>query len=261
MQEVVPTPGRVGHCVPRTPRHVGPSSSDPMALTRFVEETELVVLNTWCLRDPLTYHSSNGSSQIDYIMVRAPSADHRARQSFPAEPPVGSWRSMGHRSIHASVRLVKHYHIQAPRREHHAINTKALQEQARTGGAGIDQLRSEVRLEMATMPCQDPDEALQTLNTIVLKAAQSAFPRQAASKCSQPVDFVPLWQLRSSLRRHWRRDLQGLFEAWRLSQLHGKVAAAARKTHVEAKRAHTRQLLGDTQSTGGPPPSQSAPTC
>ena len=88
---------------------------------------------------------------------------------------------------------------------------------------------------------------LQTLNTIVLKAAQSAFPRQAASKCSQPVDFVPLWQLRSSLRRHWRRDLHGLFEAWRLSQLHGKVAAAARKTHVEAKRAHTRQLLGDTQ--------------
>ena len=245
--EVVPTPGRIGHCVPRTPRHVGPDSPDPMALTRFVEETELVVLNTWCLRDPLTFHSATGSSQIDYVMVRAPSADHRARQSFPAEPPVGSWRSMGHRSIHASVRLVKHYHIQAPNRVHPTLNTKDLQEQARTGGADIDRLRSEVRSELAAMPSQDPDEALQTLNSIVLNAAIRAFPRQAAPKSSQPVDFVSLWQLRSSLRKHWRRDLQGLFEAWRLSQLHGKTAAAARRTHVEAKRAYTRQLLGEAQ--------------
>ena len=60
--EVLPTPGRVGHCVPKTPRHVGPGSPDPEALTRFVEETELVVLNTWCLRDPHTYHSTTGSS-------------------------------------------------------------------------------------------------------------------------------------------------------------------------------------------------------
>ena len=245
--EVVPTPGRIGHCVPRTPRHVGPDSPDPMALTRFVEETELVVLNTWCLRDPLTFRSATGSSQIDYVMVRAPSADHRARQSFPAEPPVGSWRSMGHRSIHASVRLVKHYHIQAPKRVRPTLNTKDLQEQARTGGADIDRLRSEVRSELAAMPSQDPDEALQTLNSIVLNAAIRAFPRQAAPKSSQPVDFVPLWQLRSSLRKHWRRDLQGLFEAWRLSQLHGKTAAAARRTHVEAKRAYTRQLLGEAQ--------------
>ena len=245
--EVVPTPGRIGHCVPRTPRHVGPDSPDPMALTRFVEETELVVLNTWCLRDPLTFRSATGSSQIDYVMVRAPSADHRARQSFPAEPPVGSWRSMGHRSIHASVRLVKHYHIQGPKRVRPTLNTKDLQEQARTGGADIDRLRSEVRSELAAMPSQDPDEALQTLNSIVLKAAIRAFPRQAAPKSSQPVDFVPLWQLRSSLRKHWRRDLQGLFEAWRLSQLHGKTAAAARRTHVEAKRAYTRQLLGEAQ--------------
>ena len=233
--EVVPTPGRVGHCVPRTPRHVGPNSPDPRALTRFVEETELVVLNTWCLRDPLTFHSETGSSQIDYVMVRAPSADHRARQSFPAEPPVGSWRSMSHRSIHASVRLVKHYHIQAPNRAHPALNTKALQEQARTGGAEIDRFRSEVSSELEAMQFQDPDATLQALNSIVINAAIRAFPRHSAPRSSQPVDFVPLWQLRSSLRRHWRRDLHGLFEAWRLSQLHGKTAAAARRTHVRNK--------------------------
>ena len=245
--EVVPAPGRVGHCVPRTPRHVGPNSPDPGALTRFVEETELVVLNTWCLRDPHTFHSETGSSQIDYVMVRAPSADHRARQSFPAEPPVGSWRSMSHRSIHASVRLVKHYHIQAPNRTHPALNTKALQEQARTGGAEIDRFRSEVSSELEAMQFQDPDATLQALNSIVINAAIRAFPRQSAPRSSQPVDFVPLWQLRSSLRRHWRRDLRGLFEAWRLSQLHGRTAAAARRTHVEAKRAYTQQILGEAQ--------------
>ena len=245
--EVVPTPGRVGHCVPRTPRHVGPNSPDPGALTRFVEETELVVLNTWCLRDPLTFHSETGSSQIDYVMVRAPSADHRARQSFPAEPPVGSWRSMNHRSIHASVRLVKHYHIQAPNRAHPAINTRALQEQARTGGADIDRLRSEVSSELEAMQFQDPDATLQALNSIVINAAIRAFPRHSTPRRTQPVDFAPLWQLRSSLRKHWRRDLHGVFEAWRLSQLHGRTAAAARRKHVEAKRAYTRQILGEAQ--------------
>ena len=70
-----------------------------------------------------------------------------------------------------------------------------------------------VSSELAAMPSQDPDETLQTLNSIVLNAATRAFPRQAAPKSSPPVDFVPLWQLRSSLRKHWRRDLQGLFEA------------------------------------------------
>ena len=161
--EVLPTPGRVGRCVPKTPRHVGPESPDPRALTRFVEETEMVVLNTWCLRDPLTYHSTTGSSQIELIMVRAPSADHRARQCYPAEPPVGSWRSMGHRSLHASIRLVKHYHIQAPAKQRPTLNIKALQEQARSGGADIDRLRSDVRSEVAAMSHSDPDEALQTL--------------------------------------------------------------------------------------------------
>ena len=245
--EVLPTPGRVGHCVPKTPRHVGPESPDPRALTRFVEETELVVLNTWCLRDPLTYHSTTGSSQIDFIMVRAPSADHRARQCYPAEPPVGPWRSMGHRSIHASIRLVKHYRIQAPAKQRPTLNIKALQEQARSGGADIDRLRSDVRSEVEAMSHSDPDEALQTLNSIVLRAASRAFPRQAAPKRSTTVDFVPLWQLRTSLRKHWRRDLQGIFEAWRLSHLHARMAAAARRTHVEAKRAYTRQLLGEAQ--------------
>ena len=245
--EVLPTPGRVGRCVPKTPRHVGPESPDPRALTRFVEETEMVVLNTWCLRDPLTYHSTTGSSQIDFIMVRAPSADHRARQCYPAEPPVGSWRSMGHRSLHASIRLVKHYHIQAPAKQHPTLNIKALQEQARSGGADIDRLRSDVRSEVEAMSHSDPDEALQTLNSIVLRAASRAFPRQAAPKRSATVDFVPLWQLRASLRKHWRRDLQGIFEAWRLSHLHARMAAEARRTHVEAKRAYTRQLLGEAQ--------------
>ena len=247
--EVLPTPGRVGHCVPRRPRHVGPGAPDPRALTRFVEETELVVLNTWCLRDPLTYHSTTGSSQIDFIMVRAPSADHRARQCYPAEPPVGSWRSMGHRSIHASVRLVKHFHIQPSTKPHPTVDVKALQELARSGGEEIDRLRSEVSREVETMTHSDPDEALQTLNSIVLQAASRVFPKRAAPKRSTTVDFVPLWQLRASLRRLWRRDLQGVFEAWRLSQLHAKTAAAARRTHVEAKRAYTRQLLGEAQQT------------
>ena len=112
--ELVPSPGRVGQSLANTPRHVGPEAPSPHALTRALEEMELVALNTWCSRTPHTNFTSTGNSQIDFIWVREASADKVARKCQPTDPAIGSWRHMGHKQLVASIRLIKHYHLAKP---------------------------------------------------------------------------------------------------------------------------------------------------
>ena len=89
--ELVPSQGRVGQSLAHTPRHVGPDAPSPYALTRALEEMELVALNTWCTRSPHTSFTSTGKSQIDFIWVRGASADRTARKCQPADPAIGHW--------------------------------------------------------------------------------------------------------------------------------------------------------------------------
>ena len=46
-----------------------------------------------------------GSSLIDYIMVRRPAADSKARRSCAVKSPMASWRTVGHRPVFASLKL------------------------------------------------------------------------------------------------------------------------------------------------------------
>ena len=108
--ELVSSPGRVGQSLANTPRHVGPEAPSPHALTRALEDMELIALNTWCSRSPHTNFTSTGKSQIDFIWVREASADREARMCQPTDPAIGSWRYMGHKKLEASIRLIKHYH-------------------------------------------------------------------------------------------------------------------------------------------------------
>ena len=80
--ELVPSPTRVGQSLVNTPRHVGPEAPSPYALTRALEEMELVALNTWCSRTPHTNFTSTGNSQIDVRTCQGQSSQHfRAPQS------------------------------------------------------------------------------------------------------------------------------------------------------------------------------------
>ena len=64
----------------------------------------LVALNTFG-RQVLTYVHPNGSSFIDFVMVRRPVADARARKACAIRAPLASWRTVGHRPVMASLRL------------------------------------------------------------------------------------------------------------------------------------------------------------
>ena len=92
----------------------GSSSVDTETLDAYKQESKsvgnmlismgLVALNTFGRRS-YTYIHPRSSSLIDYILVRRPAADARARRSCAVKSPMASWRTVGHRPVIASLRL------------------------------------------------------------------------------------------------------------------------------------------------------------
>ena len=246
--ELVPSPGRVGQSLANAPRHVGPEAPSPHALTRALEEMELVALNTWCSRTPHTNFTSTGNSQIDFIWVRGASADKIARKCQPTDPAIGSWRYMGHKQLVASIRLIKHYHLAKPQGGQPGVDRNTLSEHVRVNHPSTSALRSQVQAALSREGNSTPTAALHKLNAILLEASAAIYPPKSKASEDRRLDFEPLWKLRDALRRHWRRDLQGLFKAWFLSHRLAKLARDARRRHVELQRERVSNILQSTQA-------------
>ena len=246
--ELVPSPGRVGQSLANTPRHVGPGAPSPDALTRALEEMELVALNTWCSRTPHTNFTSTGNSQIDFIWVRGASADKIARKCQPTDPAIGSWRYMGHKQLVASIRLIRHYHLAKPQGGQPGVDRNTLSEHVRVNHPSTSALRSQVQAALSREGNSTPAAALHKLNAILLEASAAIYPPKSKASEDRRLDFEPLWKLRDALRRHWRRDLQGLFKAWFLSHRLAKLARDARRRHVELQRERVSNILQSTQA-------------
>ena len=106
MQEVYSTP-RLGKNLNKSEYHLG---LDPHSLFRFIQANELVVLNTWTMKDPCTNYTRTGNFQIDF----AASADQRAKQVQKTEAPFGVWKQMTHSALVADVRIIRHFHLPDP---------------------------------------------------------------------------------------------------------------------------------------------------
>eukprot|EP00439_Symbiodinium_sp_Y106_P066972 s3590_g11.t1 len=66
----------------------------------------LCVLNTWgAKKKACTYRHPKASSQIDYVCVRQPLADGKAKQTRPKFIPLAGWRTVGHHPLLGSVPL------------------------------------------------------------------------------------------------------------------------------------------------------------
>ena len=245
--ELVPSQGRVGQSLARTPRHVGPEAPSPYALTRAVEEMELVALNTWCTRFPHTSFTSTGNSQIDFIWVREASADKTARLCQPADPAIGSWRFMGHKQLDASIRLIKHFHLKKAGATATRVDKVTLSEHARIKHPSTDTLRERVRVALAQVPDTKPDAALANINKALLDASAAVYPSRPRARNNNQQDFLPIWQLRDVLRKHWRRDILGLFQAWKFSHKLARMAKDARSRHIAQRRERVSRILLATQ--------------
>ena len=212
--ELVPSPGRVGQSLANTPRHVGADAPDPTTLTRALEEMELIALNTWCTRSPHTNYTPTGCSQIDFVWVKDISADATARKCRPADPDVGSWRQMGHKQLTASIRLVKYYHLAKPQARAPGIDTTTLAEHARMHHPNTSLLRGRVQQGLEQLRGKPPAEALSQLNDVLHRATAETYPAHPRKQENRTSDYLPIWKLCDELRRHWRRDAAGLFQAW-----------------------------------------------
>ena len=208
---------------------------------------ELVALNTWCSRTPHTNFTPTGNSQIDYIWVREASADRVARKCQPTDPAIGSWRYMGHKQLEASIRLIKHYHLAKPQGGHPGVDRHTLSEHVRVNRPSTSELRSQAQAALSREGDSTPTAALHRLNTVLLKASATIYPPRSKASEDRRLDFVPLWKLRDALRRHWRRDLQGLFQAWNLSHRLAKLARETRRRQVELRRERVSNILQSTQ--------------
>ena len=138
---------------------------------------------------------------------------------------------MGHKQLVASIRLIKHYHLAKPQ-----------------GGQPGSELRSQVQAALSREGNSTPTAALHKLNAILLEASAAIYPPKSKASEDRRLDFEPLWKLRDALRRHWRRDLQGLFKAWFLSHRLAKLARDARRRHVELQRERVSNILQSTQA-------------
>ena len=238
--ELVPSPGRVGQSLARTPRHVGPEAPSPYTLTRAIEELELVALNTWCSRIPHANFTSTGKSQIDFIWVRETSADRIARRCQPSDPAIGSWRYMGHKQLEAPIRLIKHYHLVKPQPSAIGVDRATMSEHTRTNHPSTPILRDRVQTELAGGAAGTPATALQQINTILIEASATVYPPMSRTRGSHQLNFAPIWKLRDNLRKHWRRDALGLFQAWKLAHQLTALAKGARSGHLALRRKKVR---------------------
>ena len=111
-----------------------------------------------------------------------------------------------------------------------------LSEHVRTNHPSTSVLRDRVQAALAREAESAPGAALQKINTILLEASATVYPPRPQTRDNRQPDFVPIWTLRDTLRRHWRRDAQGLFQAWKLSHLLPRLARQARSKHIALRR-------------------------
>ena len=74
------------------------------------------------------------------------------------------------------------------------------------------------------------------------------YPTNRRESEDPKLDFAPLWKLRDDLRRYWRRDLRGLFQAWQISHRLLKLSKDARRRQVELRREKVSKILHSTQT-------------
>ena len=215
----------------------------PTTLTRALEEMELIALNTWCTRSPHTNYTPTGRSQIDFIWVKDISADAIARKCRPADPDVGFWGQMGHKQLTASIRLVKHYHLTRPQARAPGIDNTTLAEHVRMHHPDTSLLRNRVQQGLEQVRGKPPVEALSQLNSILHRATAETYPARPRKQDNRASDYLPIWKLRDELRRHWRRDAAGRFQAWGMATRLARVARDARRKSAEWRRDKVQRVL------------------
>ena len=177
--EVQHVPRLIGHSLNCSEYH---KALDPHTLTRFVQHNDLVVLNTWRLKDPCTNYTRTGNSQIDFIMVRILSADAGAKRVHKCTAPFGTWKEMTHQALIADIRVIRHFHLPRPlhlTQANYAV--KDLDRAYRMQDSTINALAHRVQHKLESIAVPTADQVNRILLQTVAETLSSPITRQNRS--------------------------------------------------------------------------------
>ena len=242
--ELVKTHPHTGNALAHTNRHIGPGSAEPLALTRMIEEAQLIALNTFHASPPHTYFGTNGASQIDYIMTRSESTDYEAKQVKIFEPLIGGWKELGHRALSTSIRIAQHFHLHPKKPTPHPFDKAALDEAVAKDTAQARQLRQRVQEALAsTQEARNPDY----INQVLLQVTQAVFPKHRQQPEPPNQRFLHLWEHRQSLRKARPVGQGGFFLFWKSWSLYNKRTRELRQSNTQQKREYTNNQLQEAE--------------
>ncbi|CAE7713286.1 unnamed protein product [Symbiodinium sp. CCMP2456] len=230
--------------VPQT-QVIGPAiitntNSHDNELQEVLAKHALVVLNTWHCATPATYHGPTGESHIDFLVTRRRMSGSKAKWARPLPAfPVGSGRLAGHYPIHAVLHTRPFFDHKQPSSQQARINKVALQEAVRNNSAQAHAMREHVTSRLSEVPVHSLLQTQRVLNTILLQAAEAAFP--AALPEDNRISTDP--RFRVSASHTWRLyrlakkpavcTLQSIWAKWRLLS---QFASASRQLRQQSKQ-------------------------
>ncbi|CAE7279311.1 unnamed protein product [Symbiodinium natans] len=264
--EVHAVNGLIGTRVNRSAYH---QALDPLTLPRFIQDNALVALNTWHMKDPCTNYTRTGNSQIDYILVRAPSADTRAKQVVKQEAPFGAWKELTHSALIADVRIIKHFHLpKAKMQQELQYSRHDLDYAYRQKDHRITQLKSKVELEINHSLNHGLPLTADHINHTLLREVSDLFPTatsahtnrgQTKAQCKAifaawkellthpdevggstitlPARVYHMWQRRRDLQRCKPFTLSGVLRTWQWVLLFNKAGRQSKQYHLQHQRA------------------------
>ncbi|CAE7238885.1 unnamed protein product [Symbiodinium natans] len=264
--EVHAVNGLIGTRVNRSAYH---QALDPLTLPRFIQDNALVALNTWHMKDPCTNYTRTGNSQIDYILVRAPSADTRAKQVVKQEAPFGAWKELTHSALIADVRIIKHFHLpKAKMQQELQYSRHDLDYAYRQKDHRITQLKSKVELEINHSLHHGLPLTADHINHTLLREVSELFPTatsahtnrgQTKAQCKAifaawkellthpdevggstitlPARVYHMWQRRRDLQRCKPFTLSGVLRTWQWVLLFNKAGRQSKQYHLQHQRA------------------------
>ena len=266
--EVQQVPRLIGHSLHCSEYH---KALDPHTLTRFVQNNELVVLNTWRLKDPCTNYTRTGNSQIDFIMVRILSADSEAKRVHKRTAPFGAWKEMTHQALIADVRVIRHFHLPRPLSQTHAnYAAKDLDRAYRAQDPQIHTLAQRVQQKLESLAAPTADQ----VNQVLLRTVADIFPAPSRGKTghshgravirafftawheiitqpdglggsviSLPTRVYHLWQRRRDLLHSRLYDASGIIRTWKWIVLYMRAGRQSKQYHSQSQRAITLGYL------------------
>ena len=236
-------PGVVG------PSILAQSSTFDEHLHSLLIKHALVALNTWHLRQPATYYSSTGSSQIDFVVTRRRMSGGPAKHAKPLRLfPVGANRLAGHYPILATVQTAPFFSKgskPAPRPAQ--INMAELQSAVRDCSQTLQEMRQRIIRRSPTVPLYDLARTQTSINLIMLQEAAAAFPAKPGPDARVSADprfratASQTWQLYRSARKATVCTFRGIWDKWRLLAAFARASTQLRR---QSKALKKEFLLG-----------------